>query len=363
VSTEALHVVIQDTLPDDAVAWDALAASTGRASTFLRHEWLRTWLQCMRPRGKPWIACIRRSREVIGWVPLMRSRMVLRGLPLLRVVRFIGAIETTYRDVVCRPEDLPDCVSALCRFLAQHRREWDVAELTNIPQTSPTAAHLARALENERLATAREDGIACLYIALPKTYEQWEDGLGAKTRSNIRYYRKKLEGDGHTVAFEETRDAARSREAFSQLAELHQRRWEQRGESGVFGDPSRRAFYEESIAALAARGEMWFFQVSVDGTPAACAMRFVQGKRLHAFLQGWEPAWGSYRVMTALFAHTVRRAIEEGFEEYDLSIGDYDYKHYFTSLQRNNQTVVAAAAPWKLALWQRIERAARWVRP
>lgn len=64
------------------------------------------------------------------------------------------------------------------------------------------------------------------------------------------------------------------------------------------------------------------------------------GRRYAFFQSGFDPAWSRHSPGLLLVAHTIRQAIEEGAEEYDMLLGDEAYKARFRPEHRAVRTVV-----------------------
>lgn len=357
MNKEALNVTIRDTLPDDPVAWDAMASCTGYADTFVRHGWLNCWWRELAPpRARLYVLEVQHEGEPIAWLPSYWQRTRARGVPWLRVVRFLGGIESTYRDLLCEPAMLESCWLAVLAHLARHRTEWDVLHLTNFQHDSPSNEALPASLEALGLPYQRGEGIRCPFMLLPESLDDWEKSLCRATRRNLRKHENRLRKAFPATSVCEFTDPEQAEHAISTLIELHQGRWRSLGGPGVFGDPRREAFYRQQLHCLAQRGEMVFHQLRVGDQIVACLFSFRQGERLHAFLSGWDPGWADHSVMWVMWRQAVALAIAGGFKFYDLSIGDYAYKGLLASGHLANQDYVVAASRLKMALWNLTER-------
>ena len=81
-----------------------------------------------------------------------------------------------------------------------------------------------------------------------------------------------------------------------------------------------------------------------SGTAVAALYAWRIGGRYAYFQAGFDTAWADKSVGLVLMAHTVREAIEEGADEYDLLLGDETYKSRFATDERAVETLVVAGA-------------------
>ena len=126
---------------------------------------------------------------------------------------------------------------------------------------------------------------------------------------------------------------------------LHAARWDEL--RGRLDDPRarrcRRSTRDFAAAALE-RGWLRLSFLEVEGTAVAALYGWRIGGRYAYFQAGFDTAWADASVGLVLMAHTVREAIEEGADEYDLLLGDEDYKARFATDERRVESLVVAGA-------------------
>jgi CelD/BcsL family acetyltransferase involved in cellulose biosynthesis len=64
----------------------------------------------------------------------------------------------------------------------------------------------------------------------------------------------------------------------------------------------------------------------VDGQPVAAQLYFTHGQTVFQYYSGYAEEWGWYGVLTVLFQHVVRRAIERNFRSIDFMLEATPYK-------------------------------------
>src|SRR6266498_2549930 len=134
--------------------WNALVERGATNTVFQTCEWHACWWKTLAGDARPFVLLAESAGEMVGVAPLMLSeRRVLSRKR--RVVEFIGARSSDYCDLIVdqrRPEVLP----LLLEWLAEHDQQWDVLQLADIPETSPTLRALPAFFEQRgRLTDVR----------------------------------------------------------------------------------------------------------------------------------------------------------------------------------------------------------------
>jgi CelD/BcsL family acetyltransferase involved in cellulose biosynthesis len=91
-------------------------------------------------------------------------------------------------------------------------------------------------------------------------------------------------------------------------------------------EPGVEQFYRAmmSPARLGTIGRL--SALTVDGTVASAHFGFVGQDRFYYIMPAYDPAFGRHRVGYLLLQHLVDLSIEQGFDSFDLGVGDERYK-------------------------------------
>jgi CelD/BcsL family acetyltransferase involved in cellulose biosynthesis len=152
----------------------------------------------------------------------------------------------------------------------------------------------------------------------------WDEYLATRSanlRSNLRRRSRRLAERGD-VTF---RNAAGDHTDFELLFRLHAARW------GDHTRYRRRSNFHAAFGRLAAEREwlrLWILEV--NGQPVAACQGFRFGAAESFYQGGRDPAWDPYGVGLLTLAHSVRRAMEDGYAEYRFLRGRERYKYSFT---------------------------------
>src|SRR5262249_7297905 len=113
---------------------------------------------------------------------------------------------------------------------------------------------------------------------------------------------------------------------------LHGERW---GGEGVFGSPRFRAFHDDVMPRLFARGALDLAWLTARGAPIAAAYGIVWHGKIYFYQAGRSlDVPRGLRPRIALHALLVRRAVEAGRREYDFLTGRARYNGQLAAAAR-----------------------------
>ncbi|MGH2796415.1 MAG: GNAT family N-acetyltransferase [Thermoleophilaceae bacterium] len=349
-----------------APEWRELA--TARGNAFLTPEWFFAWLRHYGDLAEAAVVVVRRADgRVRGLVPLVEDRA-----GPVRCLRFCGSNLGDHFHPVAHPEDELAVAGEAARLLASGGRRWRALALDHVSAEARWWRELVRSAPLP-LATAAYRGDSLPFIELRG--QTWDDYMASRSRnvrSQIRRKTRALERE-HGAAFRRTAGPAELDRDLDSLFCLHDARWRAHGGSTLASERSR-AFHRDFAAAALERGWLRLWLLEVDSEPVAAWYGWCLGGRYSYYQAGFSPRWGRFSVGFVLLAHTMRMAVDEGVEEYDLLRGAEAYKARFATAERRVHTVVVTGArdPVRLVvggeamLWRAQrklpDRARRWLR-
>jgi CelD/BcsL family acetyltransferase involved in cellulose biosynthesis len=303
--------------------WRASAIATG--NLFVTPDWFFAYLEHAAGRPAVVVACDA-GGDPLAILPLVEER---------RVLRFPGAdYGDRFEPVVLAPDVR---LGAVWRTLLGALRELSrdrLVVLDRIDRTLASAAYGIRHVEDveEVLPFIRLEGM---------TWEGWFAARTANFRSEVRRKRRGIQQlglDFHTVD-----DPDSAVEGLARHFELHDRRWAALERSSTLRSQRARGFHAGLARRLAERGwlRLWFLRSSDQ--IAASWYGWNLGGRYSYYQAGFDPQWGRFSPGTLLLVRTVEAALAEGASEYDLLLGDEQYKARFATETRRAQTIALPA--------------------
>lgn len=336
--------------------WRALAVE--RDNAHLTPEWVRAWLGEYGDETAPVIAVQRDSGGAVrGVLPLVRVSAAGGA-----VLRFAGYNLGDVFHPACAEGDDEEVAAACLAAIAagETAGRWGAVLFDHAPAEAAWPAAAASAAGLVAGKPFREEVLPFIDLG----GEDWEAYLASRSRnlrSQVRRKSKAIDRDFEAVyrlADGETLEAD-----LAALVELHERRWEGRGESGALAErPVRfhRAFAPEALR----QGWLRLWVLELDGKPAAAWYGWRLRDRYSYYQAGFDPGYEKQSLGLVLLGRTIRAATEESAPVYDMLRGDEEYKLRFVTGERRIHTLALArrASPARFttaaesALWRAGQR-------
>ena len=317
--------------------WRELATAAGNA--FVTPEWYLAALSSLEGAPAP-AAAVARADDgaVVGVLPLLNAAAGGRSARLsMPAVRFADVFALPSRD------DSNVAATAIAPPLAARFGRRSELELGRVPVDAAWPRALAAAWPG-RMTVIAQPADRLQYVDVAGT--SWDDYLATRSgqfRSQLGRKMRALRRD-HAVRLRRTTAAGEVANDLATLFRLHDERWRDRPDPSSLGDPRLRELHRQFAAAAHERGWLRLFVLEVDGAAAAAWYGWRVGDRFSYYQAGFDPAWSRYSIGFLLLAETVREAIEEGADEYDLLLGDEAFKARFANAERFAASVLIAPA-------------------
>jgi CelD/BcsL family acetyltransferase involved in cellulose biosynthesis len=313
--------------------WSELLQASGADCLFLSWEWLSTWWKHLAGDRRLAILALRHGGRLVALAPFcLRPRSLWRRRPL-PVLEFLGngCVGSDYLDLIVRRGYEPEARRAFAAALSNERL---VLSWTQLRRSSCAAAGVAADLGASNWSVSERVTNTCPFIPLTgMSWEAYLATLGAEHRYNFHRKFKRLNRD-HSVQFEQAHTGEQCRESLDLVMELHNMRWRGRGGSDAFDTPGLVAFHREFSQIALARGWLRLYVLRLDRKPAACLYGFLYGGTFYFYQSGFDAAYGKESVGLVSMGLSIKNAIEEGAEEFDLLHGDEEYKSHWSRQSR-----------------------------
>lgn len=287
--------LLSDAAPLEEEWWD-LWKRDPDATPFQSPAWLLPWRRHF-SHGESAILTLRESGRLTAFVPLFEHER--RLLPW-------GAGTTDWLDGVFDPALE---AAALSRAVAELPLPIDFFQLRS---NSPLMRMPAPEGWSESIGPAE----CCAVLALPTR-------TSGKMAQKLRYYCRRAERAGIGTA-----ERGRSSD-FDALADLHTRRWHERGEEGVLADPHLLAHQREALPALEAAGLLRLYLLRINAETVAALLVLGAKRRSFYYIGGFDPQHSALGLGTILVGHAVGEAEREGHRSFDFLRGREPYKYHW----------------------------------
>jgi CelD/BcsL family acetyltransferase involved in cellulose biosynthesis len=312
-------------LPALREEWSELLNASPRDRLFLTWEWLATWWRHLGAERQLRLTTVRRRGELIAIAPLVLSPPAVRRLTPFRRLEFLGAgsVGSDYLDLIVRGGFEREALWAMAEHLDQAGLPLDLARVN---RAASSAAVLGRELTARGWTVSTHPGEICPYVNLSGlTWPSYLASVTASHRSNFKRRWNALQTQFGMRLELVTSEADRG-QALMALVDLHHRRWRQRGGSDALHTGSLLAFHEDFTRLALERGWLRLFVMRLGDKPVASLYGFRYGQRFLFYQTGFDPDYAKQGVGQVVIGLTIKHALEEGLEEYDLLHGDERYK-------------------------------------
>jgi CelD/BcsL family acetyltransferase involved in cellulose biosynthesis len=163
-------------------------------------------------------------------------------------------------------------------------------------------------------------------IALPALRD------GTDTRRSVVKLRRRLTHDHQGLSrsgeacFLANPSGATLTEVTARLLALKRQRYLRTQTPDFLAEPGVERFYREMMTPGRLGTVSHLSALTVNGTVASAHLGFIGRGRFYYILPAYDTAFARHRVGHLLLEHLVDRSVEEGFDSFDLGIGDGRYK-------------------------------------
>jgi CelD/BcsL family acetyltransferase involved in cellulose biosynthesis len=302
--------------------WNELLQSSASDCLFLTWEWLHTWWRHLSGARRLSLIVARRAGRLTAVAPLAVRPPSLPRLMPFPALEFLGTgiAGSDYLDLILRRGEEAKTLPAVAEYLAARNL---MLELSHVRRSASFAADLAGHLGRRGWTTSESKIDVCPFVTL--SGHSWQSYLASLGAAHFQRLYKSLTRR-FEVRFEQARSERQRREALALLVDLHNRRWRARGGSDAFCTPRLLSFYDEVSRVALERGWLRLFVLWLNGRPAAALHGYRYGRTFYFYQTGFDPDFAKHSVGVVTVGLSIKSAIEEGTDEYDLLHGDEPYK-------------------------------------
>jgi len=185
--------------------WNELLWSSKQRDLLLSHEWFTMCRRWFCHGERLYALIVRQDERLVGFAPLQIRQVRRWGLPL-RQLCFLHESLPWYRGDFVAADDSDLVLSAMFAYLAEHRRDWDLARFEGVAQQSRTIAALPRLGPPNGLSVGIWEPFN--EASVMPIQGEWEDFLhscGVHFRKHLRNSENRLRRAG-ALEFHRTRE-------------------------------------------------------------------------------------------------------------------------------------------------------------
>lgn len=299
--------------------WEKIISTSEDSSIFQTWEWNFNWWQVygVEQKGKRQLnlsALVAYDCDtVVGIAPLCFEKI---PMSLVRRLVFLGGWQTDYCNFIIATGYHHIVVKAFIDSIENLIGIFDIVELKQLHSSFQVAKLIKdiRFLQEVTLST---------YLELPNVISELEKNVSKTMIRNLKYYRRSLQKkyDIHVVISD--------RQTFLKDIEfffdLHQRRWQMKGQPGALGQ-AEKSFHRRLGIDFLNKGYIKLFFLKANDEYIAAKCCYVYKRVMTSYLDGFAPNWANFRPGSILNYECIIHAIETGCNFYDFGVGSEKYK-------------------------------------
>jgi len=313
--------------------WNSLLPRTPRASFFHTFDWFRLYWKHFGQQQNMRVLVVRALGAPIGIVPLCVHRRRYR-VGNVRVLSYpLDDWGMWYGPI--GPHQSASMFMAL-KHLRETPRDWDLLDLRWTPAEHTDHNATGRAL---RATGWRPHKSAYQQASIVRMDHDWDHYLASKSskwRTELRRQLRVVERAGD-VEFVRYRPAGVCQgdgdprwDLFDACRELAAVSWQGQSTTGntLSHEPYDR-FLRDCHQASAKLGMLDVSLLKLDGRPVAFAYNYHYDGNVYGLRMGYDPRLSNHGLGKALLARTLQDSFARGDRQYDLGVGEYEFKRRF----------------------------------
>lgn len=309
--------------------WSDLLRRSPADSIFTTWEWQKTWWDSYCP-GELWLlACRDDQNRLIGIAPWFIEPTPPEGerTTIERTVRTIGCVDVTdYLDLIIDRDHYDAVLGAFVDHLIAHASRYDVIDLCNLPELSPTREKLRAQLEAKGFTVEIKQQEVCPIIQLPDSFETYIESLEKKQRQELRRKIRRAEAADEQVTWYIVGKEHDLTEELNRFLELMAA--SSPDKAAFLQNRQHVAFFRNVMPLMNACGWLQLSFLTIDGKAAASYLNFDYDGHILVYNSGL--SYDEYAHLSpgiVLLAYNIRHAIEQGRSVFDFLRGNEVYKY------------------------------------
>jgi hypothetical protein len=333
--------------------WNNLLFQSDSDVIFLRWEWLYNWwLVYEGGSNQLWLIVVKEKSRPIGIAPFYKRK---GNWILPNEVRFLGSniVCSDYLDLILLKGREKEIADLIFSFLNEQSLFWERICLSGIPLKSKNHLWITSYFGANNIRV-KNPGSVCPYLNLASPWEKIFNSFSSNLKNIIKRKLKQFEVEqkGEILEVGLTEDVECY---FFELVRLQKTRMAHKNVSSPFLDSDFLKFHLETVKVLSKTGNVKLMFLKVKEKIIAGIYLLIDCNKYYYYQSGFDPEWNQLSPGTLLFYYAIKRAHENGFEEFDFLQGEESYKSFWTKTTHVNIEITIYNQSMKSNLFSFIE--------
>jgi len=300
--------------------WNELLDASATNNPFLTFEWLHAWSTHLRGTAALQILAVWSGSQLIAVAPLM----IRRSFGWFPCVEFLGTghAGSDYLDLIVRRGHEAYALQHIAKFIAT--RAWPF-RLDHVLECSLTTKLVNQLRADGWTSSMVPDGVCPVIDLQGHTWDSYLATRGSAHRANVRRRLRAAE-QRLRPAFERVTTERQRDEALTALFNFHEWRFRAQGGSTAFLTRQLRAFHDEATQRMLESGWLQMYVLRANGAVAAVMYGFGYDGRFYFYQHGFDARYQHDSIGLVLMALSIRAALDEGMQVFDMLWGAEPYK-------------------------------------
>jgi len=302
--------------------WRRLCDESGDEEVFYRPEWAQAYLQAFESKADVIIISVCSGAKLRGILPLVRRRIIVGGLPIVKLTLPANVHSLRASLTVCPGEESATVLQALWQA-AKSVPQWDTLDVANVVEGSGLDRLVALA-QADGYRTARKRTSQTLYLPITASsaaansdksaQPPWLAGTRPKFRSHLRRAKRQLEDQG---TLELKHYSAADPAALEKFYALEASGWKGAEGTAINCLPHTRQFYDAVAQAAARYGYLSLDFLELNGKPIAGHFGFNLRGRYFLAKAGYDESFRRHGPGQLLVNEILSQTPQRGLHEFD----------------------------------------------
>jgi CelD/BcsL family acetyltransferase involved in cellulose biosynthesis len=180
-------------------AWDNLAEKQGVFRPFLCFDWFKVWLEHFLNGNKLLILLLYKGDEIVAIAPCLIREERFKGVDVGKI-ELIGNVYSPFKYFLfsdLNDEERIRCFSFIFQFLFKDYKNWDVIDLSGIPEEKSCFDVLKKAIEQKGVKNADFVSYGDWHLdEIEYSGDEFFNRLPAKIKKDVSYCKRRLQKMG-----------------------------------------------------------------------------------------------------------------------------------------------------------------------
>ena len=345
--------------------WNDLVLNSSSATIYQTFEWLYNWWNYFAADRKNLlhVLLIFSSEKLVAIAPFYIKRYSFGGLKIYQLLKLIGsglnsgqsnsnAVEehglSDYLDIIVLDGYEKKVADAVAAYLYEFKYFFNEIDFQNISEESFIFTRLLPLLDGEKFKIGVIKTDVCPRLKVPGSMENYLKSLRGGTRRKFRQIQKQTvtvqnslhDSKNSYTKIKDVNDAD-FLHSLQILKQLHQNRWNELGNLGLFSDKRFENFIEHVGKTFYNKGWLWFKAVEFNNKIIAARLAYKFENRIYDYLSGFDSSQhsASLRPGITLIFIMIKDAVLNNFKTVDFLRGAEDYKFEMSSDTYSNYRI------------------------